>query len=72
MVFALLIPAEWQILALRVQLDMCDPLFEEYNCPKGYPEYNRLHTSTEIRHWGLQLCIPRKQSGRHGPKVNLQ
>lgn len=56
MVFALPIPAEWQILALRVQLDVRDPLFEEYICQRGYPECNRLRSRTEIRRWGYS-CV---------------
>lgn len=50
LVFTLLIPAEWQSLASWVQLDVCDPLVEEYICWSGYPEYNCLNTRTEITH----------------------
>lgn len=50
MVFALLIPAEWQSLASQVQLNMRDSLFEEYIYWSGYPEYNCLRPRREVIH----------------------
>lgn len=54
-------------------VNVCDSLFEEYVYWSGYPEYNCLRTRPEIIYWELQLCMyPRKQSGKHNPKVNPQ
>lgn len=70
--FAFLIPAGWQSLASWVQLNVCDPLLEEYICWHGYPECNCLNTRVEITHWELLLCMCPRKSGEHNPKVNTQ